>query len=60
MNNINIFKKLYAKDKDDNEVRLVTSIYFPLGKNSGKDLTVSCGDIDEWRSIEDVDLIQDE
>lgn len=50
-------KELYCRDKDDGGIYKVTAIFFPLGKLSGKDITIEVGDIDEWRSIDDIELI---
>jgi hypothetical protein len=54
---IDITKELYVRDKADNEIYKVTALFFPLGKPSGKDITIDCDNSDEWRSIEDVELI---
>lgn len=57
-----ITKPIYAKDKDDGKTYLVDGLFFPLGKSSGKDITIENEEenISEWRSIEDVELFQDE
>lgn len=59
---IDITKPIYARDKEDGKVYLVDGLYFPLGKISGKDITIynEDDDLSEWRSIEDVELMQDE
>lgn len=55
---VDLSKKLLCIDKEDGEVYKVTGIYFPLGKPSGKDITIETEeDLDEWRSIDDVELL---
>ena len=57
-----IFKPIYARDREDGKVYCVDGLFFPLGKPSGKDLTTDNTEenLSEWRSIEDVELFQDE
>lgn len=48
---------LIAVDKETQEVFKVTAIFYPLGKPSGKDITIEVEkDLDEWRSIDEVDI----
>lgn len=55
---IDINKPLYCIDKETGEKFLVDAIFLPLGKPSGKDITVEVeDDLSEWRSINEVDLI---
>ncbi|MEZ7173596.1 hypothetical protein [Sporosarcina sp. OR05] len=49
--------KLIAIDKETREKFIVHSIFFPLGKPSGKDVAVICkedSEITEWKSIDEV------
>lgn len=57
-----IFKPIYARDREGGKVYRVDGLFFPLGKPSGKDLTIDNTEenLSEWRSIEDVELFQDE
>ena len=53
-------KPIYAKDKEEGRVYLVDAVFFPLGKVSGKDISIfnKGEDYYEWRSIEEVELFQ--
>lgn len=56
---IDISKDLYCIDKWDKRTYKVTGVFFPLGKPSGKDITIEIEkDLDEWRAIDEVELIQ--
>lgn len=53
--------KLIAIDKETQEMFSVDSIHLPLGKPSGKDVTVISrqdGELTEWRSIDEVDIYE--
>lgn len=55
---ININKSLYCIDRETGKKFLVDAIFFPLGKPSGKDLTVETeSDLSEWRAIKEVEMI---
>lgn len=54
-------KPIYAKEKETEEIFAVDGIYLPLGRPSGKDITVATDDgTSEWRSIDEIELIQHE
>lgn len=54
-------RPIYAKDKEDGKLYLVDAVFFPLGKPSEKDVVIIAGeDNTEWRSIDEVELLQDE
>lgn len=51
--------KMIAIDKETKECYTVESVWFPLGKQSGKDISVISKEdkeLTEWRSIDKVDL----
>ena len=51
--------RMIAIDKESKETHEVESIWFPLGKPSGKDVSVVSKEdteLTEWRSIDDVDI----
>lgn len=55
---LNIRKDIYAKDKEDGKIYKITGIFLPLGKPSGKDITIEIEpDLDEWRTIDEIELI---
>lgn len=54
---IDIHKPLYAVDTGG-KMYLVTGLFFPLGSSGGKDITVAVGDLDEWKSADEVRLMQ--
>ncbi len=55
---IDINKPLYCIDKETGKKFLVDAIFFPLGKPSGKDITIRVEkDTVEWRAIDEVDII---
>lgn len=55
---IDLSKSLYCIDKVTDKVRLIDGIFFPIGKDSGKDIAVLVeDDLSEWRSINDVVII---
>lgn len=54
---IDIYKPLYCIDKDTGEKHNITAIFFPLGKESGKDITIDTGESDEWRAIDEVEIL---
>ena|SRR5699024_9869508 len=54
----NIYKPIYCEEKETGEIFLVTSLNFPIGSGSGKDLTVKTKDGYEWRSIDDVFFLE--
>lgn len=63
MNNLlfNLNKPIYAKDVETGKECLVSGIFLPLGKPSGKDISICVeDDLCEWRSIGEVELIQNE
>ena len=55
---IDINKPLYCIDKETGEKFLVDGIFFPLGKPSGKDITIRVEeDTVEWRWINEIEII---
>ena len=55
---IDINKPLYCIDKETGEKFLVDGIFFPLGKPSGKDITIRVEeDTVEWRCIDEIEVI---
>lgn len=55
---IDINKPLYCIDKETGGKFLVDGIFFPLGKPSGKDITIIVEeDTVEWRCITEIDII---
>lgn len=55
---VDINKPLYCIDKETGGKFLVDAIFFPLGKASGKDITIEIEEkLSEWRAIDEVDII---
>jgi len=52
-----ISKEIFAIDKGTREMHRVSGIFFPLGKPSGKDITITTDYCDEWRSIDEIELM---
>lgn len=56
---VDLSKELLCLDKEDGKVYKITGIFLPLGKLSGKDITIEIeDDLDEWRSIDDIELLE--
>lgn len=56
----NFHLSLAAMDNETHEVFVVTSVHFPLGKPSGKDVAIISKEdaqLTEWRSINEVSLL---
>jgi len=55
---IDMNKPLYCIDKETGEKFLVDGIFFPLGKPSGKDITIRVEkDMVEWRTIDEIEIL---